>query len=567
LALHLLDECDPKVRLDDARLDLVHRLRSALLAEQRKQQRHQHQQHQPLLLQLHMQQRQSADTVLDSGTTQSLLVWLECQLKQHQQLSEFRTALLQLLQAVPGDCLASCRLTAGLAQQLLLSAGLTSAAAAAEESRHRHQPDAGTAEDAQSSLTCILTLLTHTPLSAADAFCAEGILQGLIDRVRTFRDPCIGWEVKLADIDVLDRVLRAMPSLAPMVYRNLDGFVYLMEVIDLIISDCRPPRPLAQQEQALVCLVLRVLASLAASNDRDNLTPDEEAHYLRLVSLVHDLLLMPPSLDRRPLLESCLEVLLTVPLIAFEELTTPLEGTVDVACRFEDKNLSAVNSLVEFLRHCLREVTHELPPTELTPSAASSASSVGACLAVLTEASISQRSVRCFLRSLILPKHPHLPAASSSSTTSAAAAAGGGDIDTEDESITETEANSLLSDLCRLISGGGLEGVGGASASGSCGSSSGLARQAGQLLFVLCKENAAKVVRHTGLTQFPALVHSLQIPCNSTSPTASASGGSLDAYSSDSSEEEILDPEVSVAAFCSQSLAATVREKPGTDDS
>uniref|UniRef100_A0A1I8H4C2 DUF2013 domain-containing protein n=1 Tax=Macrostomum lignano TaxID=282301 RepID=A0A1I8H4C2_9PLAT len=484
LALHLLDECDPKVRLDDARLDLVHRLRSALLAEQRKQQRHQHQQHQPLLLQLHMQQRQSADTVLDSGTTQSLLVWLECQLKQHQQLSEFRTALLQLLQAVPGDCLASCRLTAGLAQQLLLSAGLTSAAAAAEESRHRHQPDAGTAEDAQSSLTCILTLLTHTPLSAADAFCAEGILQGLIDRVRTFRDPCIGWEVKLADIDVLDRVLRAMPSLAPMVYRNLD-----------VTAGRRGPW--LSRRQALVCLVLRVLASLAASNDRDNLTPDEEAHYLRLVSLVHDLLLMPPSLDRRPLLESCLEVLLTVPLIAFEELTTPLEGTVDVACRFEDKNLSAVNSLVEFLRHCLREVTHELPPTELTPSAASSASSVGACLAVLTEASISQRSVRCFLRSLILPKHPHLPAASSSSTTSAAAAAGGGDIDTEDESITETEANSLLSDLCRLISGGGLEGVGGASASGSCGSSSGLARQAGQLLFVLCKENAAKVVRHT----------------------------------------------------------------------
>uniref|UniRef100_A0A1I8FCQ5 Mannosyl-glycoprotein endo-beta-N-acetylglucosaminidase n=1 Tax=Macrostomum lignano TaxID=282301 RepID=A0A1I8FCQ5_9PLAT len=331
------------------------------------------------------------------------------------------------------------------------------------------------------------------------------------------------------------------------VYRNLDGFVYLMEVIDLIISDCRPPRPLAQQEQALVCLVLRVLASLAASNDRDNLTPDEEAHYLRLVSLVHDLLLMPPSLDRRPLLESCLEVLLTVPLIAFEELTTPLEGTVDVACRFEDKNLSAVNSLVEFLRHCLREVTHELPPTELTPSAASSASSVGACLAVLTEASISQRSVRCFLRSLILPKHPHLPAASSSSTTSAAAAAGA-------ETSTPKMTNSLLSDLCRLISGGGLEGVGGASASGSCGSSSGLARQAGQLLFVLCKENAAKVVRHTGLTQFPALVHSLQIPCHPTSPTATASGGSLDAYSSDSSEEEILDPEVSVAACCSQSL-------------
>uniref|UniRef100_A0A1I8F9X3 MMS19 nucleotide excision repair protein n=1 Tax=Macrostomum lignano TaxID=282301 RepID=A0A1I8F9X3_9PLAT len=257
--------------------------------------------------------------------------------------------------------------------------------------------------------------------------------------------------------------------------------------------DCRPPRPLAQQEQALVCLVLRVLASLAASNDRDNLTPDEEAHYLRLT-------------DVAPLLESCLEVLLTVPLIAFEELTTPLEGTVDVACRFEDKIC---------------------PPSILF------ASSVGACLAVLTEASISQRSVRCFLRSLILPKHPHLPAASSSSTTSAAAAAGGGDIDTEDESVTETEANSLLSDLCRLISGGGLEGVGGASASGSCGSSSGLARQAGQLLFVLCKENAAKVVRHN------------------------------------SSEEEILDPEVLSlpANAVRKSRAATVREKPGTDDS
>uniref|UniRef100_A0A1I8F9C1 Mannosyl-glycoprotein endo-beta-N-acetylglucosaminidase n=1 Tax=Macrostomum lignano TaxID=282301 RepID=A0A1I8F9C1_9PLAT len=203
-----------------------------------------------------------------------------------------------------------------------------------------------------------------------------------------------------------------------------------------------------------------------------------------------------------------------------------------------------------FLRHCLREVTHELPPTELTPSAASSASSVGACLAVLTEASIfaticallpaladSCRSIRICRRR------------SSSSTTSAAAALAAGDIDTEDESVTETEANSLLSDLCRLISGGGLEGVGGASASGSCGSSSGLARQAGQLLFVLCKENAAKVC----LTQFPALVHSLQIPCHSTSPTATASGSSLDAYSSDSSEEEILDPEVSVATCCSQS--------------
>uniref|UniRef100_A0A1I8FE20 Mannosyl-glycoprotein endo-beta-N-acetylglucosaminidase n=1 Tax=Macrostomum lignano TaxID=282301 RepID=A0A1I8FE20_9PLAT len=64
------------------------------------------------------------------------------------------------------------------------------------------------------------------------------------------------------------------------------------------------------------------------------------------------------------------------------------------------------------------------------------------------------------------------------------------------------------------------------------------------------------------LTQFPALVHSLQIPCHSTSPTATASGSSLDAYSSDSSEEEILDPEVSVATCCSQSRAATVREKP-----
>uniref|UniRef100_A0A1I8JQ02 Mannosyl-glycoprotein endo-beta-N-acetylglucosaminidase n=1 Tax=Macrostomum lignano TaxID=282301 RepID=A0A1I8JQ02_9PLAT len=320
-----------------------------------------------------------------------------------------------------------------------------------------------------------------------------------------------------------------------------------MEVIDLIISDCRPPRPLAQQEQALVCLVLRVLASLAASNDRDNLTPDEEAHYLRLVSLVHDLLLMPPSLDRRPLLESCLEVLLTVPLIAFEELTTPLEGTVDVACRFEDKNLSAVNSLVEFLRHCLRE-----PPA---PAASAPASPV------LTEASISQRSVRCFLRSLILPKHPHLPAASSSSTTSAAAAAGGGDIDTEDESVTETEANSLLSDPVSPDQRRRTRRRRSASASGSCGSSSSVWLDRLDSFCLCCAKRMPPrwcgTQPEAGLTQFPALVHSLQIPCHPTSPTATASGGSLDAYSSDSSEEEILDPEVSVAACCSQSRAAT----------
>ncbi|UYV76505.1 RIC8B [Cordylochernes scorpioides] len=172
------------------------------------------------------------------------------------------------------------------------------------------------------------------------------------------------------------------------------GLTYLMEVLDLILKSnmehhrakgkkrfSRNSRHgkdrgggsphimvpcLLDAEVELACEVLKVLFNLTVNLDHRTLDEPEEAHFLRLASILHDTLLCNTrSPDKKLLLHSYTVDLLTVmPDSAYEELLTPLTdlpiGSDDAEFDFEGMNMEAVIVLVEFLE--FRLSTKILPP-------------------------------------------------------------------------------------------------------------------------------------------------------------------------------------------------------------
>ncbi|CAG2181502.1 unnamed protein product, partial [Oppiella nova] len=147
----------------------------------------------------------------------------------------------------------------------------------------------------------------------------------------------------------------------PRIRDEYHGLIYLMEAIDLIlknnsenlaekipnknkrrskgsrrgkkgasteveVDDCLVAYYLDDSEVDFANEVLKSLFNLTINVDRNNLDEIEEAHFLRLVSILHDLLLCDTkSKDKKEDLQShTVNLLTSMPAPSFEELLSPV---------------------------------------------------------------------------------------------------------------------------------------------------------------------------------------------------------------------------------------------------
>ncbi|XP_059150674.1 synembryn-A-like [Physella acuta] len=301
---------------------------------------------------------------------------------------------------------------------------------------------------------CLCNVIFNS-IEAQRYCCKSGCVDGVVQRLKTYGDPDVQFDVKFFDMRILF-LLTALPACVetrPKVRYELHGFTYLMEVLDLTLRDAEnQDKGLTDQQVELCAEILKILFNLTISMEKKSVDEEEEAHFMRLVSILHDLLMSTiMSKDKQEDLQShIVNLLINIPADFYEELLTPMvdddKGMDNKDTEYDGKNMEAIHVILEFLDHRLRSTTKNVKE------------SLAPILHCLCEACRHNRAIRKFCRLKVLPP-----------------------LRSEVKRLPE-EGDSLRNKLCKLLTSPVTE----------------VKDLVAHFLFILCKENVNRMVKYTG---------------------------------------------------------------------
>lgn len=333
---------------------------------------------------------------------------------------------------------------------------------------------------------CLCNLI-YNSRSVQKMCCTNGCVKGIMLRLRIYKDPGLPHEVKFFDMRMLFLLTALCADTRPKLRSQLHGLTYLMEVLDLILKDNaehiaknntgnrkkfskgsrrgRNARKdiemsfvpcLDDKEVEMACEVLKVLFNLTVNTDKCHLEEVEEAHYMRLVSILHDILLSDTKVpEKKEELQShTIDLLTNMPASSYEELLTPVtespSGKKDSKkapdpLEFDGMNMEVITVLLDFLERRL-DKPNKTYKESLSP-----------ILTTLGEASRSNSTIRKYLRSKVLPP-------------------------LRDVMNRPEEGSTLRNRLVKLMTSPVFD----------------LKERVADFLFVLCKENVLRLIKYTG---------------------------------------------------------------------
>ncbi|ALC49091.1 ric8a, partial [Drosophila busckii] len=242
-------------------------------------------------------------------------------------------------------------------------------------------------------------------------------------------------------------LLTALETTARVRLQNeLSGLTYMTNWLDEKLSE--PGLLQSKEQQQLLCELLKVLFTLTSTTDK---SPNEqELQCLQLTRVLRELLLhfgdQPSS---RGVLTHAINLLTNINSSCLVELLikcNPVDASDDVNC-FEQRNVRCLQLLLDYLRQGLAQQQLEASSPEL----------LSPVLTVLVKCARSNRIMRHYLRKQILPPLK--------------------DVSQRPELGTE-----LRNHLCRFLTLPAMI----------------LRDLAAELIFVLCKENVARMIKYTG---------------------------------------------------------------------
>lgn len=290
----------------------------------------------------------------------------------------------------------------------------------------------------------------------------NGTLEGIIKRLLTYSDLKIPHDVKYFDMKLLFIITALCAEVRPKLKEELHGVIYLMEILDVILKESFEDQnvldttanklTLTDAQVNLSCEILKVLYNLTVkSNFTVSIDEEEEAHYIRLVIILHDLLLrQTESTSKTTELHSHVINLLTaLPPNCLRELATPVPNTQELIKDFEydGYSMEAIYILLTFLKNRLNNDPAPRGQNEL----------LSPILIVLLMCANISRLMRKYLRYQILPP-------------------------LRDVLHRPEQGSTLRNHLCRMLTTPVTE----------------VRDLAAELLFVLCKENVARMIKYTG---------------------------------------------------------------------
>lgn len=355
---------------------------------------------------------------------------------------------------------------------------------------------------------CMSNLLSTSDM--VRSICSRNsCIEGIMLRLRMHPDPKLPSDVKYFDMLMLFLLTAMNHELRDKVQSDYHGLIYLMEAIDLILKNNAeywaenvnnrskrrskgsrrgrktqteheapppPPQPSTMMDtnannsedrgdDALVtyCLddwevniaiqVLKVLFNLTISVENRQLDEIEEAHFFRLVSILHDLLLCDTKNGnkREELQSQTVNLLTNMPSKSYEELLSKISELgrpENPEYEYDEMNMEVLAALLKFLDKRLDDIN---------ANSSNNLEKVAPILICLAKASSSQPIIRKYIRYQILPPLKDIRSRPEDGTT-------------------------LRNKLVRFMTSPDMH----------------LKQLTAHLLFVLCKENTSRLIKYTG---------------------------------------------------------------------
>ncbi|XP_075586533.1 ric8 guanine nucleotide exchange factor A [Dermatophagoides farinae] len=400
--------------------------------------------------------------------------------------------------------------------------------------------DAKIVVEAQKCLSNLIALSPTIRRTCSNNCCIDGIML----RLRMHPDPNLPYEVKYFDMLMLFFLTAYCAELRPKIRDDYHGLIYLMEAIDLLLknnaeylaenmpyknkrrskgsrrgkrnnnnsnaqssntgggnvetnknvddinetmSDLRLDDTLVAYclddwEVNLSIQVIKVLFNLTMNIDSNTMNEFEEAHFFRLVSILHDLLLCDTkNEDRKEDLQSHIVNLLTnMPPQSYEELLSKiaeLGKPENPEHEYMEMNLEVIAALLDFLRIRLDDADKSNALERLAP-----------ILQCLIRACDAHPIIRKYVRYQILPP-------------------------LKDVQNRPEQGNTMRNKLVRLMTSTNVN----------------LKHLSAHFLFILCKGNVGRLIKYTGYGNAAGLLASLGLM---------KTDSKMLNYSSDSEESE-----------------------------
>lgn len=279
-------------------------------------------------------------------------------------------------------------------------------------------------------------------------------VEGILKRLRTYKDHHVDYEVKLYDMRLLFLITALTPNVRTKVRDDYHGLVYLVETLDLAMKNSSSSsKVFDQQEMNLIIEILKVLCNLIARSPTTVETEeDDEQHLHRLSIVLHDLLLFGGKTfdESEEYYLKIINLLVYIPVACFIELVPQTNDSSAENETYEYFSVHSINIFLNLLKLRLKKICEGRPEAEdyeqLSP-----------ILIVLIKSIRCTSVIRRYVRSQILP-----PLC--------------------DVKKRPEEGTTVRNHLCKLLTYPSTQ----------------ISDLVAELLFVLCKENVGRMIKYTG---------------------------------------------------------------------
>lgn len=275
-------------------------------------------------------------------------------------------------------------------------------------------------------------------------------VEGILKRLRMYKDHHVEFDIKFFDMKLLFLITALTPNVRTKVRDDYHGLVYLVETLDLMMKNAG--KSFDQQEINLINEILKVLFNITVTSSATVETDeDDEQHLQRLAIVLHDLLLFEAqAIGATEEFHANITNLLTnIPIACYTELVPQItldNGDTEI---FESFNMHSINIFLRFLDLKLNKI--------FGPTASTDYEQLPPILTVMIKCVRSASVIRRYVRGKILPP-------------------------LRDVMNRPEEGSEVKNHLCKLLTYPSTQ----------------ISDLVAELLFILCKENVCRMIKHTG---------------------------------------------------------------------
>ncbi|KAK9730971.1 Guanine nucleotide exchange factor synembryn [Popillia japonica] len=290
--------------------------------------------------------------------------------------------------------------------------------------------------------------------------CRNGTVESILKRLNILKN--VFPDIHFFDMKILFIITALCENIRAPLKDEMHGLRYLIEYLESMLTKFKQSNHNAdvrQEPNKLPIIytnttfeILKTLFNLTLrSKNQAIMEEEEECHYLRLVTVLHDLLLVETEeKDKKlELTGHIIHLLLNMPDYCLKPLIRPIEDDVEAApeITYERYNMSALHEILRYLKSRFTpELTVNTQNESLSP-----------VLTATTKLAKSNRIIRKYFRQQVLPPLR--------------------DIHTRPE-----QGDTIRNCLCRLLTSPITQ----------------VRDLAADFIFVLCKENVGRMIKYTG---------------------------------------------------------------------